>query len=414
MTNENAPRIAALNILTAVLYKNANIDDACDAIVADFAKRDSAFIRMLITTTVRRLGQIDDLIAKALEKPLPRRGQTAMNILRLGVAQLMFLKTPPHAAVSTSVDLCRAVQQDFYVPLINAIMRTMTRRGDKWLSAQDAEKLGTPSWLWQSWEQSYGAQKARAIAAANLCPADNFIVVKENPAYWAQKLTGEVVFGNCIRLPSLANMSHMEGFATGDWWVQDAAATFPVRLFDDIQGKHVADICAAPGGKTANLMMRGAHVDAIDISKNRLARVAENLSRLHLSANLIVADATKITGQYDAVLIDAPCSATGTIRRHPELVLHRTQADIDKLADTQARLLTHAHQLVRKGGEVVYCTCSLQKQEGEAHILALKNLYDIIPITQPDLVPFQTSDGFLRTFPNNRLDGFFIAHLRKK
>ena len=407
-------RQTALSLLKQVLHKNQTIDDAFDNALKTVSldKRDKAFLRQLTATTVRRIGQIDALINKALSKPLPTRGQTAMDILRLGTAQLMFLKTPPHAAINTSVELAKAVGQDFYAGLINGVLRTLTRAGKHWFSKQDAARLNTPEWLWDTWCDAYGPDKTRAIALANLTEPTFDITVKSHPEKWAQALGGFVTSTGSVRVPSLYHPQTMPGFADGSWWVQDSGASLAVQTFDDLTSKKTADFCAAPGGKTAQLITRGAVVDAFDISKNRMKRVEENLKRLHLSANLIVADASKYPGQalYDAILIDAPCSATGTIRRHPELLLHRTQQDVLNLTRTQHALLCAAHRLLKPNGELVYCTCSLQRDEGEDRIRAVADLFDIRPISSP----FATPDGFIRTFPDQDMDGFFIAHLRKK
>lgn len=407
-------RQTALTILKQVLYKNQTIDDAFETALqkTSLEKRDKAFLRLLITTTIRRIGQIDDLIQRALSKPLPQRAQTAMDILRLGVAQLMFLKTPPHAAINTSVELAKTVHQDFYTSLINGILRTMTRAGKNWFAKQDEAKLNTPAWLWNEWYGQYGKEITYQIAKANLTEPTFDITVKNTPEKWATALNGKITPTGSIRLDSLYQPQNLPGFCEGEWWVQDSGASLAVQTFLHIQNKRVADFCAAPGGKTAQLIMRGANVDAFDISKNRMKRVGENLSRLHLSAHLIVADASKIPGKeiYDAILIDAPCSATGTIRRHPELLLHRTENDIIKLSQKQNELLINAHRLLKPKGELVYCTCSLQKQEGEDRIKAVSDLFDILPIASP----FATPEGYIRTYPYQGMDGFFIAHLQKK
>ena len=219
-----------------------------------------------------------------------------------------------------------------------------------------------------------------------------------------------------MELPANVYIPELEGFNEGAWWVQDAAAALPVLVFDDLKDKYVADFCAAPGGKTAALIVKGAKVDAFDISEKRMKRVEENLKRLNLTANLIVSDANKIENDkiYDAILIDAPCSATGTIRRHPDLYFHRTPEDIKKLNIAQLKLLKTAHKHLKENGTVVYCTCSLQKQEGEDIIEQVKDLFDIVPINDKRLDDFRTPEGFIRTFPYQNMDGFFIAKLKKK
>ncbi len=407
-------RQKALFLIKQVLYKNQTIDHVFESVLKEnsFDKRDKSFLRLLTTTTIRRIRQIDHLILQALSKPLPKRAQTTMDILRLGTSQLLFLKIPPHAAIYTSVELAKSSNQSFYSGLINGVLRTLVQNGENWITKQDEAILNTPKWLWNEWIRQYGKENTYQIALANLTEPSFDITVKDNPEKWAQKLNGLLTETGSIRLKSFSQPQTMPGFKEGQWWVQNAGAALAVHAFHNICGKKVADFCAAPGGKTAQLIMRGANVDAFDISINRMNRVKENLSRLQLNAHLIIGDVNKCPGAdvYDAILIDAPCSATGTIRRHPELTLHKTPQDITNLSQIQNTLLHTAYRLLKPNGELVYCTCSLQQQEGEHRISAVTNLFDILPI----LSPFSTPQGFIRTFPFQDMDGFFIAHLRKK
>ena len=240
------------------------------------------------------------------------------------------------------------------------------------------------------------------------------IVVKDNPTYWAEKLNATVIRGNCLRLPNGCFIPTLDGFDEGAWWVQDNGAYLAVEVLGDVRELFVADLCAAPGGKTAALLSKGAKVDAFDISPNRIKRLKENLTRLHLKADVFVQNAKEIAGEnkYDIVLLDAPCSATGTLRRHPDVLLHRKPQDIVALTHTQEELLKTAHRLVKKGGKVVYCTSYLQKEEGEDQIQKLSSLFRIIPIE--NFPENKTPEGFLRTMPFQNSDGFFIALLEKK
>lgn len=398
-------RSCALAILQKVLYQKQNFEDVFALETPALDARDRALVYMMAETTFKRLGQINDLLSHYLKKPLPVRGRTAMSILQLGVTQLLFMNIPSHAAVSTSVDLAKQTDASFYASLINAILRQIDRDGDKNLSTD--VRLNIPDWIYKSWEKSYGDDVAVRLATSFLTTPSVDVTVKNDAAGWAQKLNGTKLNETSVRLPSGAYIPDLPGFLDGQWWVQDAAAAIPATLFNNINGKKVADLCAAPGGKTAQLANAAAIVDAVDVSDKRIKRLKENLDRLHLNANLIVSDARKIEGHevYDAILLDAPCSATGTLYRHPDVLIHRTPKDLEKLTAVQSELLTAAHRMLKKGGELVYCTCSLQTAEGEDVINNALSLFDILPID---------GNKFLRTFPFDGTDGFFIAHLRKK
>lgn len=407
-------RKIALDILVQVLYKNQNLDDEYDRLAKDLSHTDKAFVRMLTTTCLRRLGQIDTVLEKLLEKPLPFKARMVQNILRLAVCQILFMQVPAHAAVSTAVDLTKLSKLDFYTKLVNGVLRNLCRAPQSFTATD--ETLNTPKWLYDSWVKAYGNEKARMIAIANLTQPATYITVKENPKHWATLLGATVNATGSVKLPDNVYIPDLAGFAQGAWWVQDAAAAMPVMLFDDLKGKKTADFCAAPGGKTACLIKAGALVDAFDISEKRMKRVKENLDRLHYSADLKVMDANKAPEDnlYDAILIDAPCSATGTIRRHPDLYFHRSAQDVANLNAAQLKLLKTAHRLLKPAGHAVYCTCSLQPQEGEDIIKQVLNLFDVLPITNPLLKPFVQKSGFIRTFPDQDMDGFFMALLQKK
>ena len=416
MTDVLLCRKTALRIFEQTARKGQSLEDVFEVETHGFDSRDKAFIRMLTSTAFRRLGQIDDLLSKLLKKPLPPRAQKAKDILRLGITQLLFMETPAHAAVDTSVELARVMGEAFYVPLINALLRELTRHGNSLLKTQDAARLNTPSFLWNSWVNAYGEEKAHNIADAHLTEPSVDISVKENPTKWAERLGGVLLPTGSVRLAPNSYIPELPGFQEGAWWVQDAAAALAVRLMGDVNGQKIADLCAAPGGKTAGLLVAGANVDAFDISEKRLERVRTNLSRLHLQARITALNANEIEGQaiYDKILIDAPCSATGTLRRHPDIVVHRTAQDIERLQVAQERLLKTAHRLLKPKGIVVYCTCSLQKEEGEDIIEKVRSLFDRVPITDSLLQPYLTPAGDIRTFPMNGTDGFFMAKLIKK
>ena len=422
-----AARASALDLLRDVLRKSIPFDDAFDAHpeLRDLDPRDRGFVRLLVATVLRRLGQIDELIQGSLAKPgLPKA--TVHDILRLGTAQLVFLGTPAHAAVDTAVELAAARGAEPYKGLINAVLRRIGREGADIAAKQDAGRLNTPDWLWLAWRQAYGMGRTRGIVEAHLHEAPLDITVKSDPAVWAAPLEATLLPTGTLRRPPGGSITDLPGFAEGAWWVQDLAASLPAKLFGDLAGKRVYDLCAAPGGKTAQLVAQGAEVTAVDRSAKRLERVRENLSRLNLSAEILAADVASWTPDRpaDAVLLDAPCSATGAIRRHPDILRVKTPEDIGKLARAQNRLLAHAVDLVRPGGVLIYCTCSIQPEEGEAQIdriLTRDPRVERLPIEPGELggmAELINERGELRSLPGmladlGGIDGFFVARLRR-
>src|SRR5215813_12168808 len=318
-----ARRIAA-DILDGVLRRRRPLDEQLDDKAAhpDFAAlpdRDRALVRALATTVVRRLGTLRHLLGPVLDRGLPADAPRLETALLLGAAQILWLEVPDHAAVDLSVRLVQADRRAArYAGLANAVLRRIAREGAAVFSGLDTVALDTPDWLLARWVKSYGAETARAIAGANgREPALDF-TVKSDPAHWAEALGGRVLPTGSVRAIAHGPVSQLPGFAEGAWWVQDAAAALPARLLGDVRGKSVADLCAAPGGKTAQLAQAGARVVAVDRTEARLARLRQNLARLKLAAETVAADAAQWqAGPFDAVLLDAPCSSTDTIRRHP-------------------------------------------------------------------------------------------------
>jgi len=424
-------RTLAFDTLGAVLEQKRPLDDVLDGNPDRdrLAPRDRGFARLLVATTLRRLGQIDRVIDGCLDKPLPRRAAAVRQLLRLGICQLLFLDTPPHAAVDTAVELIAARDggEAGFKGLINAILRRVDRERTAWLAQTTDPSLNVPAWLWDSWVACYGVERARAIAAAHLREPPLDLTAKNDAALWRDRLSATLLPTGSLRLPLDGLVESLPGFAEGAWWVQDAAAALPVRLLGDVAGKRVIDLCAAPGGKTAQLAAAGADVIAVDRSAARLERLHRNLTRLGLIATTVVADATlwRPDQPADAVLLDAPCSATGTIRRHPDVSWLKQPHDVAKLAALQARLLQAAIAMARAGGVVVFCTCSLQPEEGPAHIAELlrKNAsVERLPIERSevgDLDALIDSHGDLRTLPchlseQGGIDGFFAARLRRR
>ncbi|MFV3074004.1 RsmB/NOP family class I SAM-dependent RNA methyltransferase [Niveispirillum fermenti] len=425
-----ATRGVALDLLFNVLAKRVPFDDAWEGSrgLRALAPRDRAFTRLLVATTLRRLGQIDDAIQSMLTKQGQQLKAVVQDILRLGAAQLLFLGTPAHAAVDTAVELAVARRQHPYKGLINAILRRLDRERDAILAAQDAGRLNTPDWLWLSWRKTYGTALTRAIVETHLAEAPLDITVKGDAGAWAGRLEAVPLPTGSLRRTAGGQVTELSGFDEGGWWVQDAAAAIPARLFGNLTGRTAIDLCAAPGGKTAQLAAAGAQVTAVDRSDRRLARLTENMARLDLAGQVatIVADATewRPAAPVDAVLLDAPCSATGTIRRHPDVARLKTEEDVEKLARIQSRLLYRAVDMLKPGGTLVYCTCSLQPEEGENQITNL--LYRrpemvIEPVTPDEvggLTDLLTGDGFVRCTPGHLaeqggMDGFFAARLRR-
>jgi 16S rRNA (cytosine967-C5)-methyltransferase len=306
----------------------------------------------------------------------------------------------------------------------------MAREGAERLAALDPVTLDTPDWLMARWIETYGEETARAIAAANAQEPALDLTVKSDAEGWAARLAGRVLPTGSVRTIAHGPVTALPGFAEGAWWVQDAAAALPARLFGDVEGKRVADLCAAPGGKTAQLAAAGALVTAVDRSPARLDRVRENLGRLRLAAELVSADvATWTAGQeFDAVLLDAPCSATGTVRRHPDLPWLKRESDIAVLCRVQSQLIERALALTKNGGTLIYCTCSLEPEENEgivAALLARDSGVRRAPIAAGEVfgrAEFISKSGDLRTLPcqfpdaDSRLagvDGFYAARLEK-
>jgi 16S rRNA (cytosine967-C5)-methyltransferase len=311
-----------------------------------------------------------------------------------------------------------------FKPLANGVLRNLIRRRDELLAAHHAARTNVPDWLWRRWVAIYGEATALDIAAAHLTEPPLDVSVKADAEMWAERLGGEVLATGTVRCRAKGRIEELPGFADGAWWVQDAAAALPARLFGDVGGKRVLDLCAAPGGKTAELAAAGALVTAVDISAARVKRLEANLARLRLEAECITADALSFDPgrTFDAVLIDAPCTATGTIRRHPDIPWLKREADIAALADVQHRLLAKAASLARPGGVVVFATCSLEPEEGEEQAAAVLSESPLTPqpISAGEIAGFASewlNDGWLRTLPfyrpdpgaNGGMDGFFAA-----
>ncbi len=399
-------REIAFDLLSAVLDRRRSLEEALDA-ASPADPRDRAAAHRLAAAVLRRMGSLDAVLDPLLTRAPP---DAVRHVLRLGAAGLLLLDTPAHAAVATAVALARTRRLTPFAGLVNAVLRRVAAAGQAGLDGLDGPRLDTPAWLWTSWGKA-----ARAIAEAHgrEAPLDLSIRPGATVPDGAETLpTGSV------RLPPGTRVQDLPGFNEGAFWVQDAAAALPARLLAAQPGERVADLCAAPGGKTAQLAATGAQVIAVERDTHRLRRLHENLARLQLPVEVVQADAMQWTppAPLDAVLLDAPCSATGTIRRHPDVMRLKRPRDIAELAAGQDRLLAAATAMLRPGGRLVYATCSLQPEEGPARVVGLPGLRPdpVRPDEVAGLYDAITPEGHVRTHPGlwpgrGGMDGFFIA-----
>ncbi|MES0118900.1 RsmB/NOP family class I SAM-dependent RNA methyltransferase [Mesorhizobium sp. C277A] len=432
-----AAREAAARLLAAVIDAKTPLDGLTDHEnghpqykVLDL--RDRGLVRAILVTALRYRMTIAGLLARRLEKPLPPNATALSHILHVAAAQILFLDIPDSAAVDLAVTHAKSdPRTQRFSGLVNGVLRTLVRAKETELPAALAATDEAPKWFSDRLKAAYGAEMTRQILAAHRVEAPVDFTVKADPELWAEKLGGIVLPTGTVRVEKLnASVTELPGFSEGAWWVQDAAASFPARLFGDVKGLRVADLCAAPGGKTAQLILAGAKVTAVDTSKNRLARLTQNLERLGLSAEIVQADLLKYQPAelFDAVLLDAPCSSTGTVRRHPDVPWTKTAADVEKLADLQAKLLARAVTLVKPGGRIVFSNCSLDPIEGEdlyrVFLAGNKTVADdpLLPGEIAGIDAFLTPQGTLRTTPADLdrgspgvsgLDGFFAARMRR-
>lgn len=424
------PRKLALSALHKVQRDGHDSDAALDHVFhsgGQMEPRDRAFILLLVMTVLRYRAEIDALLATCLKQPL-EGGKTGyvQDVLRLGAAQLLWLETPAHAAVHSSVELVKHSRFRGYAKLVNAVLQTLVREGKQRLETVRQDRIAAPEWLWQSWVADYGKETAEKIAAANLTEPALDITVKGQANVWAERLEAKILPTGSLRRTAGGMIQDLPGYAEGQWWVQDVAAAIPARLLGDISGKKVLDVCAAPGGKTLQLIAAGATVTAVDRSAKRLERMRENLKRMHADATCVTADALEWQpGQlFDAILLDAPCSATGTLRRHPEIGWAKSAKDVEELAQLQRGMLGKVAQWLKPGGVMVYCVCSLEKAEGEHHISYIHNTLpelELVPIQAQEvggLTELLTPEGALRCLPHylaeeGGMDGFFALRLRR-
>lgn len=422
-------RDAALQVLQAVFFSERPLFEALERHIsrAGLDPRDTAFARAIVMAVLRRLGEIDAVIAAFLREPLPVRSGQAELILRMAAAEQLYLGVPPHAAVSSAVDLAiKDPRARHFKGLINAVARRLSAEGKEIAAALDVEQVSMPPWAWQMLNDQHGEATTRAIARAHLAEPPLDISVASDEQGWAQRLGADRMPTGTLRRPTGGRIEEIPGFKDGAWWIQDAAAAMPARLLGDVRNLDVIDLCAAPGGKTMQLAAAGARVTAIDMDGPRMERVRENAARLGFEIHCEVADARVwVPGApADAVLLDAPCSATGTVRRHPEILWRKDRSDLLAQAGLQYDLLRAAARMVRPGGLLVYCVCSLAREEGEDVVDAF--LADGPDFQREPLCPEElggqdnllTQAGDLRTLPSHwadrgGMDGFFACRLRR-
>ena len=439
-TTEEVPGLAArklaADIVENVIRRHRPLDEQLQDLSAraDFTtlpERDRALVRALAATVLRRLGTARHLFQHVLDRGLPADAPRVEVALLVGLAQILWLDVPDHAAVDLSVRLVRADRRAArYAGLVNAVLRRLTREGAQYVAAIDLAAVNSPKWLMDRWIRNYGAKTARTIAAAHAREPALDLTVKAEARHWAEKLGGRVLPTGSVRAVVHGPTTQLPGYADGAWWVQDAAAALPARLMGELRGRAVADLCAAPGGKTMQLVAAGARVIAVDRSAHRMARLRENLLRVGLSAEPIEADVLEWQGgSFDAVLLDAPCSATGTIRRHPDVPWIKREADVAALVTVQRRMITKAAELVKPGGTLIYCVCSLEPEEGIEIVGDLLRQEPRIrrrPIAPGEVhIPAEwlSAEGDLRTLPCHLpdpdtamagLDGFYAARLERE
>ena len=430
-----ARKIAA-KLLGSVLDEKKKLDLLIDRQNGDYAylgliAKDRALIRAILMICLRRKGQIDDALRQVLDRKTPKNATHLTHSLSVAAAQILFLDIPDSAAVNLAVtSIAEDRRTSRFSNLANAVLRRLSREKEEILNAQDISRLSMPAWFFKRLRKSYGKTRASEIAEILSEEAALDVSVKSDPEGWAKKFSGITLPNGTVRLKPHGPIPEMEGYEEGEWWIQDAAASLPARLLGDISGLETADLCAAPGGKTAQLALAGAQVTCVEISTSRQERLQSNLSRLKLNANIVIADILVWQPQqlFDAVLLDAPCSSTGTVRRHPDILWTKSTDDITTLASLQFQMWNSAIEFVKPGGIIVFSNCSLDREEGEdlyARMLSQRNDIEAFPIEAdevPGLSDAITRQGTLRTlpiyYPNQEtrmagLDGFFAARLRR-
>lgn len=421
-----ASRLVAIDALEAIFQHGDFFDSISYG--DDFrslSPEDKSLVRATVYAVLRDCDVIDTAISVFCEKPIAPNKQEAMQAMRVGFAQIFIMKMPEYAVVDSVVEAVKATKARYLADLVNAIMRRAVREL-KQLPAPIMPRT-IPAWMWQGWINAYGADVASRIVRSSMQAAPLDISVRAAAAAWARKLGGIVMSNDVIRIEARPDVAKLPGFSEGVWWVQDVASSIPVKLLPQPAGKKVLEIGAAPGGKTAQLAMAGADVIALDRSDKRLDKLRQNMERLKLNVKAVAADVFEYEpeGKFEAILLDAPCTATGTIRRHPEIPFIRRESDIDEMQELQSRMLDRAADWLEVGGVLIYCVCSLQPEEGEKQIndfLSRHSEYARMKIRDEEMSwlneNWQTADGDARILPSfwsdkGGMDGFFIARLMR-
>lgn len=379
--------------------------------------KSNAFSKMLFLTSCRHAVSLSKIINRFLSKKIPNKHALAETVLITATAEMLFMESPEYAVINSYVDIAKKHCGKALSGLINAVLRNIARQKQNLLKHYHAQSF--PDSFKKILAKDYSPETiAKIEKVASLEPMLN-ITVKNNPEQWAQKLKGKIIAHNNIALPNTGKIEKIEGYVEGEWWVQDFAASLAVLQFNNVKNLRILDLCAAPGGKTAQLISAGAKVTSLDCSEERLKTLKTNLERLHLEPEKIIcADAVDYLKNFndvpfDAILLDAPCSATGVFRRHPEILYNKTMDDVIKQSHLQQTILENISPALKPNGELIYCTCSISKTEGEEQIkkfTATHKNFKISPITD--------KNDFIRTLPyeyaqTGGYDAFFIAKLLK-
>lgn len=423
-------REAALLILKYILDEGQTTTRAMENFSRRISKGERGFVRNLVTITLRRLGQIDRMIDHLTTKKLALPQQMVRHTLRLGVTQLLFMDVPSYAAIDKTVNLMdiRVDKNLKYLKnTVNAVLRNVDRDREELLKKYGNTRLNFPKWLLKKWDDQFGNKAVKDIIAA--CLTEPALDISLKPELdleeWSMKLGGKVGPTNNIRIEKAGKISELPGYDDGTWWVQDAAARLPEMILGCSKGDKVLDLCAAPGGKTAQAASKGALVTAVDLSEGRIRRLQENMLRLDLKIDVVTSDVLKYNSisDFELILLDAPCSSTGTIRRHPELLQQKKINEIKEVAKVQSQMLDYISKEMKSGATLVYAVCSLEKEEGEDQIKALLERdpslkrKEITADELPSLEQAILETGDVRTLPHyieGGMDGFFISRLVKK
>jgi 16S rRNA (cytosine967-C5)-methyltransferase len=413
-----APRRAALRLLNAVTGEGMLLSDArAAAMLAQLPPEGRARAQRLAQETLRNLSRAEAWLGPRLRKAPPL---AVLNALRLGAVEIGQGEAA-HGVVNALVALvAEGKRTEGFRGLANAVLRALAQEGPEGWARLPAPRL--PDWLREPLVESWGEAAVEAMEAAHRAGAPLDLSAKGDPGELAQALGGELLPTGTVRLDSGVQVTALPGYQEGAFWVQDAAAALPALVLGARPGERVLDLCAAPGGKTLQMAARGAEVTALDISAPRLERLRDNLARTGLKARVVQADVLAFEeGGWDAILLDAPCSATGTIRRHPDLPVARDGAEIPGLLELQARMIDHALSLLRPGGRLVFATCSLLPEEGEEQAQAALERHPGLAVEAPEapgLDPAWRGELGLRTRPDHwadlgGMDGFFVTRLRR-